>query len=238
MRRSPKHARIAALTSGSVRQPPGADGSGTAARRCPASSSSRIEGAASAGTVGAVMRRPRRGSHAPRPARTTGCRPPPSTSPSDRSSATSRSRGAWSSGSRGARRSSRSSSPIATIAAFAGTGLGAPWKLARNSGSQRSWIARAPAQSPSSAARTRAAISPGISLLATDTTPSPPMASTASVAASSPARTATSRGRSRQMTAICSMLPLASLTAITRGCSASRRNVSALTFAPVLEGTL
>ena len=71
---------------------------------------------------------------------------------------------------------------------------------------------------------------PGPRCSATETTPSPPIASTASVAASSPASTATSRGRSRQITASCSMLPLASLTAITRGCSASRRNVSASTL--------
>ena len=124
------------------------------------------------------------------------------------------------------------------MAAFAGTGFGAPAKLARNSGSQRSWIRRASSHVARRAAAHSAAISPGISLLATDTTPSPPIARTASVAASSPAITATSRGRSRQITAICSMLPLASLTAITRGCSASRRNVSASTLAPVRDGTL
>ncbi len=80
--------------------------------------------------------------------------------------------------------------------------------------------------------------SPGTWLLATEITPSPPIARIASVAASSPESTATSRGRSRQITAICSMLALASLTAITRGCSASRRNVSASTLAPVRPGTL
>ncbi len=46
--RSRKQARIAALTSGSARHPPGAVGSGTAARRRPASRSARI-GAESAG---------------------------------------------------------------------------------------------------------------------------------------------------------------------------------------------
>ena len=69
----------------------------------------------------------------------------------------------------------------------------------RNSGSQRSWIRRASSQSPARAAAHSAAISPGISFEATETTPSPPIARTGSVQASSPARTAKSRGRSRQI---------------------------------------
>ena len=61
-------------------------------------------------------------------------RPPPSTRPSPRSSPISRSRGASASGSSGARSVSSSRRPIASIAAFAGTGFGAPWKFARNRG--------------------------------------------------------------------------------------------------------
>ena len=50
-----------------------------------------------------------------------------------------------------------------------------------------------------------------------------------------PRRRAADRGRSA---AICSRLPLASLIAMTRGCSARRRNTSAGTFVPVRDGTL
>jgi drug/metabolite transporter (DMT)-like permease len=124
------------------------------------------------------------------------------------------------------------------IAAFTGTGEGAPWKFARIKGSHRSWTRRASSQRLPSAVAHSEAISAGISFDATETTPSPPIARIASVAASSPLRTETSRGRSRQITASCSRLPEASLTATTRGCSASRRNVSASTFVPVRPGTL
>ena len=106
------------------------------------------------------------------------------------------------------------------------------------SGSHRSWIRRACSQSPAPAAAQSAAISPGISFEATEITPFPPIASIGSVHASSPASTATSRGRSRQIRAICSRFPEASLTATMRGWAASRRKVSASTFVPVREGTL
>ena len=234
---------MAALTSGSALQPPGAAGSGNAARRVPASRSSRIVASSSeapARASSAVMRRRPRPSPWARPPRLDprARRPPPSTSPSVRRSSTRRVLGPAASGSSGARTSSRSIRPMARSAALAGTGLGAPWKLARNRGSHRAWRRRASSQSPARAASHSAAIPPGTWLPATETTPSPPIASTASVAASSPASTATSRGRSRQITASCSMLPLASLIAVTRGCSASRRNVSASTLVPVREGTL
>jgi len=123
-------------------------------------------------------------------------------------------------------------------AAFTGTGFGAPRKFASMSGSHRSWIRRACSQSPAWAAAQSAIISPGISFDATEMTPFPPSARIGRVQASSPARTATSRGRSRQIRAICSRFPEASLTATIRGCTASRRNVSASTFVPVRDGTL
>ena len=129
-------------------------------------------------------------------------------------------------------------SPIIDRAALTGTGLGPPAKLARKSGSQRSWIRRAASQSPARAAEHSATISPGISFEATDTTPLPPIARTASVQLSSPARTPKSCGRSRQIKAIWSRLPEASLTATIRGCSARRRSVAGSTFVPVRDGTL
>ncbi len=246
--RSAKQARIAVLTSGRTRQPSGADGSGSAARRRPASRSARnVAGsiavggslATSAGagreSVSVVMRPP----PGFRPRVSVWIRPPAaSTRPSRRSVPAMAASPSGSSGRSGARTMSEASSPISRRAAFAGTGFGPPRKLPRKSGSQRSWMRRAVSQSPASAAAHSATSSPGISLDATETTPSPPMARIGSVQASSPARTATSRGRSRQIRAICSRLPLASLTATTRGCSASRRNVSASTFVPVRDGTL
>jgi len=68
---------------------------------------------------------------------------------------------ASSSSGRSGRRTEPDASPMRASAAFAGTGFGAPRKFASMSGSHRSWIRRARAQSPVRAAAQSATISPG-----------------------------------------------------------------------------
>ena len=105
-------------------------------------------------------------------------RPPPATRPSVRSSATSRSRGASASGRSGWRRRRRRGGPSRAWRPSPGPGSGRPgsWRAGaaasgRGAGASRPGRRRA-------TRRTSAAISPGISLLATEITPSPPIART------------------------------------------------------------
>ena len=166
-------------------------------------------------------------------------RPPPSTSARSRSRVTSGAAARRLQAAAAVPAACRwSSTPIARSAAFTGTGLGAPRKFARISGSHRSWIAvlrriarraqprRARPSRPGSRSRPRRR---------RRRRPSPGPRASRRRRRRAPRHRAAGRGRSR---AICSRLPLASLTATTRGCSASRRNVSASTFVPVRAGTL
>jgi hypothetical protein len=82
------------------------------------------------------------------------------------------------------------------------------------------------------------AISPGISLPATEMTPWPPTDITGSVIASSPETTRNSAGRLRRTSQICAMFPEASLTPMMLGMSASRTSVAVSTFEPVRPATL
>jgi hypothetical protein len=97
---------------------------------------------------------------------------------------------------------------------------------------------RAVAQSLLSAARVIVAISWGISFDATETMPTPPSAITGNVTASSPEKTRNVSGTELMASAICVMLPLASLTPTMFGISTSRASVAGSRFAPVRPGTL
>ena len=85
---------------------------------------------------------------------------------------------------------------------------------------------------------TRSTISAGTSFEATEMTPRPPSAISGNVNASSPDSTTKCLGTTRQISAICVMLPDASLTP-TMFLSAERRNtVAGSMLQPVRPGTL
>ena len=141
-------------------------------------------------------------------------------------------------GASGERTVSFSMMPIIFMAVFTGIGFDS-MKLPVISGRTRLWISRAPSQSSLSAAATMALIRRGISLPATEITPSPPHEIIGSVQASSPLRTRKPSSRSRRIVRICSMFADASLTPMTFGTSRPICSVvAAVMLTPVRPGTL
>src|SRR5262245_27720100 len=125
-----------------------------------------------------------------------------------------------------------SSSPIAAIAAFTGTGLDST-KFTCISEKILLCTVRAAAKSPRSAASTIATISPGISFATTDTMPRPPIDISGSVIASSPDSTMKLAGTPLTTSQICEMFPEASLTPTMFGISVRRSNVRVSMLVPV-----
>ena len=103
-------------------------------------------------------------------------------------------------------------------AAFTGAGL-VSRKLASMSGAGGSASSLASRKSRREQEGHQARVWPGSSFDATETSPSPPAAMTASVSQSSPESTLKSSGRSWRICMICARSPLASLMPMTLGCS-------------------
>ena len=216
----------------STRQPLGAVGSGPAARRRPASSSAR----SSSQPTSVAPARGRRRSCSAILAAAARRGPGAATSPQRRPAARPRSsrvparrRAAAAAG--GVCRLDEAHRAPAPPSPAPGSGRQEVGP--EQSGSQRSWRRRASSQSPRPGGRAQGGhLARDLVADATETTPSPPSASSGSVHASSPASTAKPRGRSRRIGAICSRFRDASLTRDDRGWSASRSSVPPRRWCP------